>query len=511
MLSFGRKAPNGVLSLSSRLVDIKYGKVCVESAGRFEKFFLDGVETAVPIEAVRGENWASWLDQQDATTQSWAASMRFSGRAGDHGRHLIIPDESGKVKKVVLLVGDVDGYGEFLSFSALPTSLPRGVGPYKFISFGGVDPDMVALGWALGCYSFDYFKKGGSSEASISNTVSVEWPEGANKQRVKHAGEAIFLVRDLISTPAQEMAPGDLQDAAESLASMHKGASTSHVIGKDLLSRNFPMVHAVGRAAAEGYSAPRLIELKWGSESDPRITLVGKGVTFDTGGLDLKPAAAMRVMKKDMGGAAQVLGLAHMIMANNLKVHLRVLIPAVENAVGGNAFRPGDILTARNGLTTEIGNTDAEGRLILADALVAACEEPCDLLIDCATLTGAGRVALGTDVPAVFVNDEALAASLQAASEEVDDLVWRLPLFKGYGRMLASKFADMKNVAEGSGYGGAIIAALYLQKFIKDTKWIHMDHMAYNTASRPGRPEGGEAMGMRALFELIQSKYPAPS
>jgi len=493
------------LGLSAKIADVKYGTVCVESAGRFESLFLDEATDAVPIEAVRAEEYEGWLSSQDDATKKWVKGMKFSASLGDSARHLIIPDDSSTIKKVVLIVGDVEGYGEWLSFAGLPSSLPRGMGPYKIVSMAGVPPDMVALAWSLGAYSFDYFKK--NAEKPADKFVSVEWPEGASKTTVKHMGEAIFMSRDLISTPGEEMAPGDLQDAAECLASLHRGSSNT-IVGGDLLKRGYPMVHAVGRAAMEGYHAPRLIDLKWGSSSDPKLTIVGKGVTFDTGGLDIKPASAMRVMKKDMGGAAVALGLAHLIMAEKVKVNLRVLIPAVENAVNGNAFRPGDILTSRNGMTTEIGNTDAEGRLVMADALVAGCEESPDLLLDLATLTGAGRVALGADVPAIFSNDDELASDLCSKSKSVNDLVWQLPLFKGYQRMLASKFADVKNVAEGSGYGGAITAALYLQKFVtKDTKWVHMDFMAYNAATRPGRPEGGEAMGLRAMYELIKDSY----
>ena len=412
-------------------------------------------------------------------------------------------------RKVVVIVGD-DGFGEWLSFAGLPSALPMGSGPYKIVSSAGVQDDKIALAWALGCYKFDVYKSKKRKESEGEEKLGFEklvWPSGCNEDYVLTAASAIFLTRDLISTPAEDMAPGDLESAARKLASMYGGKVTA-VVGDDLLRQNYPQIHAVGRATPPGKHAPRLIDLRWGKESDPKVTLVGKGITFDTGGLDIKPASGMRQMKKDMGGSALVLGLAHMIMRLKLNVRLRVLIAAAENNVDAVSFRPGDILVARNGMTTEIGNTDAEGRLVMADALVAACEEKPELLIDAATLTGAGRVALGTDVPAVFCNNEELGSELCSLSEKENDLVWRLPLFKGYAKSLASRIADMKNVAEGSGYGGAITAALYLQKFVTaGTDWVHMDFMAFNTASRPGRPEGGEAMGLRALFALIQSKY----
>ena len=291
------------------------------------------------------------------------------------------------------------------------------------------------------------------------------------------------------------------------------GASIRTVEG-DALLEGYPQIHAVGRAAGPKQQ-PRLIDLTWGSEDAPKVTLVGKGVCFDTGGLDIKPAAAMLTMKKDMGGAAHVLGLAAMVMDAQLPVRLRVLVPAVENAISGDAFRPGDVLVARNGKTTEIGNTDAEGRLVLADALVEACSEAPDLLVDCATLTGAGRVALGTDVPCLFANDEGVAVAdvLVAESAKEQDQVWRLPLWQGYREEINGKIADLKNIGNGP-YGGAITAALYLAEFVEPAAeggaappWLHLDMMAFNTGSKPGRPEGGEAMGMRALFRLLEARF----
>lgn len=494
------------------------GKEAIETSPRYLQNFVElspSVKTT-KLTAVRAEEFDKWLQEQSAFAQAWVKSSQFSPKASDAGKLLLLPEADGSLGRAVVIVSDPDGLGDWLSFAGLPTALPK-TATYEIDRFAGVDPDRVALAWGLGCYSFDRYKGNAAKAAAAAKDPAAAqegkklarlvWPaEIKDRSAINAAVSATYMVRDLISTPAEDMGPANLQAAVEALARTHR-ASTSSVIGGDLLREGYPQVHAVGRAAADRH-APRLLELVWGSPNDPKVTLVGKGVCFDTGGLDIKPAAGMRTMKKDMGGAAQTMGLAHMIMASGLPVRLRLLIPAVENAISGDAFRPGDILVARNGLTSEIGNTDAEGRLVLADALVAACEEDPALLVDCATLTGAGRVALGTDVPAVFVNDDKVAAELAAISAAENDLVWRLPLFKAYAKKLDSKIADMKNVAESDAYGGAITAALYLEKFVKQgTKWIHVDFMAYNTASRPGRPEGGEAMGMRALFSLIKQRF----
>ncbi|KTD08699.1 leucyl aminopeptidase family protein [Legionella jamestowniensis] len=315
--------------------------------------------------------------------------------------------------------------------------------------------------------------------------------------------EAIFLVRHLINTPTNDLGPEELAAVVEDLAEKNNAAFQQWV-GNELLSANFPAIHAVGRASAK---APRLIALTWGDKNHPKVTLVGKGVCFDSGGLDIKPSTAMRLMKKDMGGAAHVIGLAQWIMQQQLPIYLQVFIPAVENAIGPDAFRPGDILTMRNGLTVEVDNTDAEGRLILADAIVKACEEPPELLIDFSTLTGAARVAVGTEIAALFSNDDQLAQSLAEASINANDPVWRLPLFAGYSGMLDSTLADMAN-ASSSPYAGAITAALFLQRFIPESvSWAHFDVMAWNVSSKPGRPEGGEAMGLRAVAYYLSKKY----
>jgi leucyl aminopeptidase len=328
-------------------------------------------------------------------------------------------------------------------------------------------------------------------------------PAGADAAYIRRVGEGVFLARDLVNTPTNDMGPDDLERAVRALAKKYR-AKVSVVAGDDLLAKNFPMIHAVGRASDK---APRLIDMVWGDRNAPKVTLVGKGVCFDTGGLDIKPSSGMLLMKKDMGGAANVLGLASMIMAGGLKVRLRVLIPAVENAISGNAFRPGDVLRSRKGLSVEIGNTDAEGRLVLADALALADEEEPQLLIDMATLTGAARVALGPDLPPFYTDDDGLAADLAAAALEQEDPLWRMPLWQPYDAKLASKIADMNNVTS-DGFAGSITAALFLKRFVeKAGGWAHFDIFAWNPADRPHGPAGGEAQGIRALERVISRRY----
>jgi leucyl aminopeptidase len=316
--------------------------------------------------------------------------------------------------------------------------------------------------------------------------------------------ESIYLVRDLINLPANDLGPTALAKACRTVADECQ-ASYSEIIGDELLQQNYPLVHAVGRACDD---APRLAEFSWGNKSHPKVTIVGKGVCFDTGGLNLKGGKSMGMMKKDMGGAAAAIGLARLIMRHNLPVRLRVLIPAVQNSVSANAFRPQDVLTARNGVTVEIGNTDAEGRLIMADALADADDEKPDLLIDMATLTGASRVALGPDIPSFFTEDDKLANALSRHAKEQNDPLWRLPMWEDYNRYISSEIADIDNSGSGGGYAGAITAALFLKNFVKHTKrWVHIDMMAWNTSSRPGRPQGGEAQGLRTLLAYIQQAY----
>jgi leucyl aminopeptidase len=384
-------------------------------------------------------------------------------------------------------------------WAALPIELPAGAF-HVGSAVSSRDADAAALGFALGTYRFERLRK--TSEKELAR---LAWPEGCNRRRVESAAEATFLVRDLINAPASDMGPAELACAAEEVAKKY-GGRFRVIVGDHLLSGGYPSVHAVGRAASPD-RAPRLIDIEIGDPGDPRVTLVGKGVCFDSGGLDLKPANNMKLMKKDMGGGAHVLGLASMIRDAGLPVRLRVLVPAVENSVSGSALRPLDVVRSRKGTTIEIGNTDAEGRVILADALTEASSENPALLLDFATLTGAARVALGADLPALFCNDEDVARVLLSKSESESDPLWRMPLFKPYRKQIESKVADLTNSTD-SPLAGAITAALFLQEFIDPgIPWAHVDLMAWNQSSRPGRPEGGEAMGMRAAFALVEEKF----
>jgi len=363
------------------------------------------------------------------------------------------------------------------------------------------------LGFALASYRYDRYRPKSSDEDDDEDKISpyLVWPAGCDRDAVRAAHGATTLVRDLVNTPASDLGPAELAQAAEDLANA-SGATYSEVVGVDLIRQDFPAVYAVGRGAEES-RAPRLITFTWGREDAPRVTLVGKGVTFDTGGLDLKPAAAMKLMKKDMGGAAHALGLASMIMAMDLDVRLHVIIAAVENSVSGGAMRPQDVIATRKGLSVEIGNTDAEGRVILADALALACEDQPDVLVDFATLTGAARVALGTEIPALFSNDDALAEDILTGARATADPLWPLPLHAPYKQMTKSKIADLRNDTD-SPYGGAITAGLFLQAFVnEDVSWAHVDLMAWNVSSQPGKPEGGEAMSMRAIFAALAKRF----
>ncbi|MEE9309893.1 MAG: leucyl aminopeptidase family protein, partial [Cocleimonas sp.] len=355
------------------------------------------------------------------------------------------------------------------------------------------------IGWGLGAYSFDFFKRDFLEPTPKSQLKVAE----DQLDTINAYVDAFTLVRDLVNTPANHMMPEDLSELTKELAQQH-GAQFSEVVGDDLLVKNFPAIHAVGRASDH---PPRLITLEWGDESYPLVSLVGKGVCFDTGGLDLKPSKFMRNMKKDMGGSAHVLGLAHLIMSHNLPVRIQVLVAAADNAISGDAFRPGDIIDTRAHKTVEIDNTDAEGRLVLCDALTFACEHQPDLILDFATLTGAARVAVGTEIPALFSNSDSLASDIQNAAENTGEMVWPLPLHKGYRHELDSPVADLVNSSP-NGYGGAITAALYLNEFVdSDKPWAHFDVMAWNTRERPGRPKGGEAMGLLVAFKFLQQRY----
>jgi leucyl aminopeptidase len=424
---------------------------------------------------------------------SVAVWVRAAAYTGKPGTVLLLPGDEGQPLGGALV--GVEGNGDIWSWGAAAQVLPAG--NYRIdgeLSTEGAS--RAALGWALGSYVFSRYK---ANDRPARNLV---WPKGVDREYVSAAASATALVRDLINTPAADMGPADLAAAARSLAEDF-GAAFSVTVGDDLIKRNYPAIHAVGRAAAV---APRLIDMTWGDPGRPKVTLVGKGVCFDTGGLDLKPSRGMALMKKDMGGAAAVLGLARMIMATGLPVRLRVLIPAVENSVSGNAMRPRDILQTRKGMTVEVGNTDAEGRLVLADALTEAVSEKPDLLLDYATLTGAARSAVGTEIAAMFSADDELAEDLYRHGVREDDPVWRMPLWKPYRRLIDSKVADINNAGD-SPYAGAITAALFLSEFVDPAiAWAHFDIMAWNPSARPGRPEGGEAMAMRAAYATIRER-----
>lgn len=447
---------------------------------------LDDGRPARAIEVVAEPALAAWRAARDATVCAWLDAAGFAAAANEFA---LLPNAAGGVDRVLAGIGKQPSLA---SLGALAAKLPAA--DYRLANAGD-GADRLALGWALGGYRFGAYK----SKPEIMPRLLV------GNAALLEEWRALALCRDLINTPAADMLPHDLEAAARAVAARH-GATIAVTTGAALLRRGFRAVHAVGRAST---SAPRLIDLEWGANDHPKVTLVGKGVCFDSGGLDLKPAAGMRLMKKDMGGAAHVLALATLIMARQLPVRLRVLVPAVENAVSGSAFRPGDVIRTYAGLSVEVGNTDAEGRLVLADALaLAAAEEPA-LLVDFATLTGAARVALGPDLPALFANDDAVAAQVAAAALRVEDPLWRLPLFAPYRRWLESQVADLGNVPAGaeSGYGGAIAAALFLQRFVGDVPWLHLDVMAWNVAASPARPLGGEAMGLRAVFAYLADRF----
>lgn len=462
-----------------------------------EFHLIDQDPAAVPVTVLKPADLAGWRQAQPQAPAAWSEKAGFEAKAG---QIILLPGPDGAFAGVLLGIADVD---DLWAYAGLAATLPAGaycLAPRQACFSAGRAASQAALGFALGHYRFRRYRQGPDKPAP-----RLVWPAAADRAAVTRTAAAMALVRDLINTPASDLGPDELAAAAGNVAKAH-GASVTLIAGPNLLSRGFPMVHAVGRASAR---PPVLADIRWGPEEGRKVTLVGKGVCFDSGGLDLKTASGMALMKKDMGGAATVLGLAQMIMEAGLGLRLRVLIPAVDNAVSGDAFRPGDVLTAGNGRTVEIGNTDAEGRLILADALAEGDREEPELLIDCATLTGAARVAVGPDLPALFTDDDDFAAALARHGAAEGDPHWRLPLYKPYRTMLESKIADINNAGEG-GFAGAITAALFLQDFVAKAKtWAHLDLYAWNAKARPGRPVGGEAMAVRALFALLAERYPA--
>lgn len=442
----------------------------------------------IPIFLIHKEQ----LQHLSSYHQTWLSASGFKAEAGTF---CLIPGEKGQIERV--LVGKPDSLDTW-ALGGMAQSLPPHT--YRLADeLSEAEKTKLALGWHLGQYQFTRYKQNGSNGSSAQPSLTADTLQA---DYVDAATEATYLVRDLVNTPAADMGPAHLEERTRAIATAY-GADLAVTTGADLITQNYPMIYAVGKASDQ---PPRLLDLRWGDPSHPKMTLVGKGVCFDSGGLDIKSATGMKTMKKDMGGAAHVLGVATLVMKLNLPVRLRVLIPAVENSIAGNAMHPLDVLQTRKGITVEVGNTDAEGRLVLGDALWEASSEQPQLLVDFATLTGAARVALGTELPAFFCNDEAIATQLKQAGESVDDPLWNLPLHEPYRALLDSKVADISNISNGS-YGGAITAALFLREFVQpEIPWVHIDVMAWNLRSLPGRPEGGEAMGMRAIYELIRQQ-----
>jgi leucyl aminopeptidase len=451
-------------------------------------------EPAVAIDAVTVDRLPAAIAALPPAAAAWVGRTGFSGAAGEVA---LLPDGEGGIASILFGLGKGERTPSLLA-GKLPVALPAGT--YR-LAQGFDDPSLAAVAWALGAYRFTRYRK---PSADVRRLVVPAAVDGDDVMRI---ADGAALARDLVNTGANDLGPAELAAAAEDLAARH-GASCRTIVGDALLADNFPLIHAVG-AAATRERAPRLIDLVWGDAAAPKVTIVGKGVCFDTGGLDIKPSAGMLIMKKDMGGAANALGLAHMIMDARLPVRLRVLIPAVENAISSAAFRPGDVFRSRKGITVEIGNTDAEGRLVLADALALAAEENPALLVDFATLTGAARVAVGPDIAAVFTPDDRLASDLANHAVRVADPVWRLPLWAPYNALIESKIADINNVAQGS-FAGSITAALFLSRFVPDEiPWLHADMYAWTPSARPGKPAGGEAQVIRALYSLLRERYPA--
>lgn len=453
-------------------------------------FYINHQSTdSIPVIPLDNEAYRQWLDHHATKTeQTYLESVQF--KIKDH-HFALLADDQGRLTKVII---GVDA-ASLWSLSCLYQQLPEGR-YYLQDEYGILDPSLALLGFGLGAYQFDKYK------IKDKRQVSFYLPD--HLHHLDSLVESVFMVRNLINTPAEDMGPAQLSAFVKELAGRHS-AEFNEITGNKLLKANFPSIHTVGRAAK---NKPRLIDMTWGDEQNPKVTLVGKGVCFDTGGLDIKPANGMLIMHKDMGGAAHVIGLANLIMANQLPVRLRVLIPAVENSISSNAYRPSDVITTRCGKTVQVLNTDAEGRLVLCDALSEAAAEQPDLLVDMATLTGASRVALGAEVPSVFANNQDAADQLTKLAGETQDPLWQMPLYQPYKQYLDSDIADMGNVAPTYPYGGAIIAALFLESFVPSSiNWMHFDIGAWNFSNRPGRPKGGECMGIRALYQLIDKSY----
>jgi leucyl aminopeptidase len=443
---------------------------------------------ATPIRALTANDLAQYLSSAPAETRAWLSANDF--RAQMH-THALLPGADGKISEVLLGVREAN---DVYAFAHLPLALPFAT--YALAEASIVNAETAALGWQLGAYQFTRYKKAKREPATLA---LADTPA---TQRATMIAASVKLVRDLVNTPTEDMGPVHLAAAAKAMAEEF-GATFTECVGDDLIKQNFPAIHAAGRASDR---PPRLIELAWGDEKHPRIAIVGKGVCFDTGGVNIKGADGMRWMKKDMGGGAHALALARLIMHAKLPVRLHMLVPAVENAISGNAYKPGDVISTRHGHTIEIGNTDAEGRVILSDALAYAAESKPEIIIDFATLTGAARVALGPELPATFANRDDWFTKLEAASAATQDPLWRMPLWQNYNALIDSNIADVNNT--GGPQGGAITAALFLERFVpKEQAWIHIDTFAWNSRSRAGRPEGGEAQSLRAVFGMLEKQY----
>jgi leucyl aminopeptidase len=445
------------------------------------------------IHLVDKAGFANWAKKQSAERRTLLDAARFEGKTAF--QFAILPGSQGHSWEVVSTVANATELSPWC-LAKLAEALPEG--SYRLAEG---DPGPAMLGWLLGQHRLRTYK---SKKEDVRGHRVLLTKEAAGIEPTVRLAEATTLVRDLVDTPAADLGPAELEAAARDLTKQY-GAKIEVTSG-DALEQGYPMIAAVGQAAIRE-RAPRLIEVRWGKESAPRIAIVGKGVCFDSGGLDIKTASGMRLMKKDMGGAAHALALAKLVMAENLPVRLHLLIPAVENAVSAGAFRPGDVVSSRKGLKVEIDNTDAEGRLVLGDALAKAGEEKPELILDFATLTGAARIALGPDLPAMFSNDDDLAANLESAAKRVTDPIWRMPLWDGYDEMLKSDLADLSNAAD-SPMAGSVTAALFLRRFVLEgTPWAHFDTFAWRPSAKPGRPKGGDALGLRAAFAMLEQRY----
>ena len=445
--------------------------------------------SGLPLYPVHSGNLDQWLEDAPGNQRKWLQACGFRAQPGEL---CSLPDANGELHGYVF---GMQNEGWLYQLAALPAKLAAD--NYRLVADWQPQQRLQAsLGWGLACYKFDLYCEPAKQMPTLALDEDIA-------TQVRQLFSAQSLVRDLINTPTEDMGPVQLADAMHAEADK-LGGHVSVVHGEDLLTENFPAIHAVGRASDR---EPRLLKMEWGEADNPLLVLCGKGVCFDTGGLNLKPAGGMLIMKKDMGGAAHVLALARLVIEQQLAVRLMVLIPAVENSVSGNAYRPGDVIPTRKGLSVEIGNTDAEGRVVLADALAYACEHEPDLVMDFATLTGAARIAMGADLPPVFSNDIDIANDLVAAGERVEDPLWVLPLYQPYNELIKSQIADLSNIGKTS-YGGCITAALFLEHFVtEETDWVHIDTFGWNQTARPGRPVGGEALGLRAAFNFLKKRY----